>query len=158
MAAALLVGCDTATPRPAESTGTTSPPVLALAPTTSCGAATFNAINDDSTIRLFILVDARNRPEGAPLDLVEQLPGAEVTVRLQRGSSLDEGVCNDVISDMRIDSTTSAIAGTVRIHLDPPTGRCGVVGSALTTGLVFADGTRVADIRIDTDGIDCFVG
>jgi hypothetical protein len=144
---------------------TAVPPVgtpLTLAPAGGCGAASFAAINADQTVSINIYLQFGN--EVGVTDIDYSVPDPVAIVELRRGNDLGEGICNDVISNMRVDTKSDAVAGTLHLVTTATpdaavAGACGAMAGTLTvSGLEFADGTKVNDLDITTTGLNCFAG
>lgn len=129
-----------------------------------CGDASFwgMARTDSGEIAVSVSIEARDRSTVDPTTWDFVVPDAGVTVEILQGQYLETYFCNDV----RVGSEPArqgAVAGAGTITLDPrpevPAARCGSVSGELElTGLVAADGTAFAPIRITTDSIGCYSG
>ncbi len=130
-----------------------------LVPAGGCGAIGFNAINSDQTVALMVYID-QGQAVAADLDRTFSVGDPGVTVMLRRGVNLREMMCNDVISESRVDGESPAIAGTIHVTTSGSGDTtCGSTsGRAEVRGLVFEDGTTVADLDIDDAAVNCFAG
>lgn len=130
-----------------------------LAPAGGCGAIGFHAINSDQTVALMIYID-QGQFVAADLDRTFAVGDPGVTVMLRRGVNLREMMCNDFISESRVDGESPAIGGTIHVTTSGSGDTtCGSTsGQAEVRGLVFEDGTTVADLDISTTELNCFAG
>lgn len=161
--AVALIGCSSDASPAAV---TTAAPVTTIAPMTfepdgGCGDAEFFALGRNGTSRLFVAIDQHSRSTTEPTELDIELPDDAISVGLDRGVNLGQLVCNDAPMDARIDSTTHAVTGSVTIRLAPRglgASGCGVHGEVELHDVVMDDGTPIADLRIGSEGIGCYVG
>ncbi len=133
---------------------------MTFEPDGGCGDAEFFALGRNGTSRLFVAIDQHSRSTTEPTELEIELPDDAISVGLDRGVNLGQLVCNPAPTDARIDSITAAVAGSVTIRLDPRglgASACGVHGEVELHDVVMADGTPIADLRIGSDGLGCFV-
>ena len=165
LAVVALVGCTSSIANPTPSSAPSAPVApLLLAPAGGCADAYFFAIDSTATSLLQIAVDVGDRSTTAPTEYDFTLPDPKISVALSRGVELQEGMCNDFITKMRIDSTTKAATGSVHLTVDPstgtgPFGACGgISGTATTKGLTMTDGTVIADLAITTKDLGCYAG
>ena len=130
-----------------------------LVPAGGCGAMGFHAINSDQTVALMIYID-QGQSVAADIDRTFTVGDPGVRVELRRGVNLREMMCNDVISTSRIDAESPAVAGSIHATTSGTGSEtCGdTSGLAEVKGLVFEDGTTVADLDISTTELNCFAG
>ncbi|MEN9645519.1 MAG: hypothetical protein RL238_2188 [Actinomycetota bacterium] len=130
-----------------------------LAPAGGCGAMGFHGINSDQTVALMIYL-GQGDAVAADLDRTFNVGDPDVYVVLRRGVNLGEMMCNDVISESRVDAESPAVGGTIHVTTSGTGAEtCGdTSGLAEVTGLVFEDGTTVDDLEITTTELNCFAG
>lgn len=133
---------------------------MSFEPDGGCGDVVFYGLGRNGTSRLWVDVDQSSRSTTEPTVLTFELPDDALTVALDRGVNLGQLVCNPAPTEARIDSITVAVAGSVTIRLDPRglgASACGVHGEVELHDVVMADDTLIADLRIGSEGLGCYV-
>jgi hypothetical protein len=138
----------------------TEPVVLDL--NGGCNEASFWARNDEGTSALLLSITVDRSAEG-PVDIAVDLPDPAIYAELQHGTDLGQSLCGDVVTPpYHVSEDLPIASGHLVIHLErlprscdgggPPNGTVDV------TNLVAIDGTRIADMTLQTSFLGCYVG
>lgn len=127
--------------------------------TGGCNEATFWAANDGGTIALHIRTTVpMDRARTVEVDLAR--PG-ETLVELQRGTSLGQSLCGDVIDETyQLTSSVRAVSGTATFSFGSGRSLCadgGYDGTAELSDVTFSDGTHLDSLVVTSTTIGCVV-
>ena len=86
-----------------------------------CGNVYMWATTEDETFAVTMQWNVGEPGEAQEFEQTAMLPDAEVIVTLQTGAMLTQGFCTDIMGmpGHRIDGEAQAVAGTVKLRLDP---------------------------------------